>query len=266
MKICDLGEIQGDMLLFGGIYSNLAALEAFLLFAKENAIPVQNCICMGDIVAYCADAEASTNRLRQFACPVLAGNCEVQLAANAVDCNCGFDEGSDCSLISRGWYAHATRQVSADNKVWMGTLPERIVFTRRGERFAVLHGGATDISHFIWPVTKDAEIATEITTLTDQVGKIDHVIAGHSGIPMQRIVDGVSWTNAGAIGMPSHNGSPDTSFGYLSDYKFIIKQLPYDFNVTIKAMKAAGLTQGYHETLRSGYWPSEDTLPLEMRR
>jgi len=71
----------------------------------------------------------------------------------------------------------------------MGTLPERIVFTRRGERFAVLHGGATDISRFIWPVTKDAEIAAEIATLTDQVGKVGHIVARHSGIPMQRIVD-----------------------------------------------------------------------------
>ncbi len=266
MKICDLGEIQGNMLIFGGIYSNLAALEALLLFAKKNAIPAQNCICTGDIVAYCADAEASTNAIRRFGCPVLAGNCEVQLAISAADCGCGFDEGSECSFLSRGWYAHATRQVNADNKVWMGTLPKRIVFTRGGERFAVLHGGATDISRFIWPVTQDFEIASEIASLTDQVGSIDHVIAGHSGIPMQRIVDGVSWTNAGAIGMPSHNGSPDTSFGYLSDNKFIIKKLPYDFNTTTKAMETAGLIQGYHETLRSGYWPSEDMLPLEMRR
>ncbi|MEH6361225.1 MAG: metallophosphoesterase family protein, partial [Amylibacter sp.] len=262
----DLGEIQGDMLLFGGIYSNLAALDALLLFAKENAIPAQNCICTGDIVAYCADVEDSTHAIRRFGCPVLAGNCEVQLGANADDCGCGFDEGSECSLLSHAWYAHATKQVSAGNKAWMGTLPERIVFTRRGERFAVLHGGATDISRFIWPVTKDAEIATEIATLTDQVGRIDHIIAGHSGIPMQRMVDGVSWMNAGAIGMPSHNGSPDTSFGILSDNKFRIKMLPYDFNATIKAMKAAGLIQGYHETLSSGFWPSEDMLPLEMRR
>jgi len=266
MKICDLGEIQGDMLLFGGIYSNLAALDALLLVARENAIPAQNCICTGDIVAYCADAQASTNRLRHFACPVLAGNCEVQLAANASDCGCGFDEGSECSLLSRSWYAHATKQVSAENKAWMGTLPERIVFTRRNESFAVLHGGATDISRFIWPVTKDAEIAAEIATLIDQVGDLDHVIAGHSGIPMQRVVDGVSWINTGAIGMPNHNGSPVTSFGYLSDNKFIIKKLPYDFTVTINAMKTAGLTQGYHEALRVGYWPSEDMLPLEMRR
>jgi len=148
----------------------------------------------------------------------------------------------------------------------MGTLPERIVFTHGGERFAVMHGGATDISRFIWPVSKDTEIAAEIAALTDQVGGFDHIIAGHSGIPMQRIVDGVSWMNTGAVGMPSHNGRPDTSFCYLSDNNFIIKKLPYDFNATIKAMKAAGLTQGYHETLRSGYWPSEDTLPPEMRR
>ncbi len=266
MEICDLGEIKGDMLLFGGVYSNLAALDALLLIAKNNGIPAESCICTGDIVAYCADAAASVKRIRQFQCPVLAGNCEVQLANNAEDCGCGFDDGSACSILSDGWYAHALAKVTDANKIWMGTLPERIVFTRQGARYAVIHGGATDISRFIWPVTRETELVAEITALQAQVGPVDHVIAGHSGIPMHRVIAGVSWMNTGAIGMPGHTGGPQTNYGYLSGEKFIIKSLEYDFDVTIAAMKAAGLTQGYHETLKTGYWPSEDTLPPEMRR
>ncbi len=34
----------------------------------------------------------------------------------------------------------------------------------------------------------------------------------------------------------------------------------------VAAMERAGLTQGYHSALRSGYWPSEDVLPPELRR
>lgn len=266
MKICDLGEIQGDMLLFGGIYSNLAALEALLLLAQQNGIPAENCICTGDIVAYCADAQACVNTIRHFGCPVLTGNCEVQLAADADDCGCGFDDGSACNILSRNWYGHAVATVSDANKAWMGQLPTRIVFMHNGVRYAVIHGGATDISRFIWPVTKDVVIASEIAALVAQVGPVDHVIAGHSGIPMQRIIDGISWTNTGAIGMPSHNGSLMTHFGHLSEKEIIIKELSYDIDATIEAMKEAGLTQGYHETLKTGYWPSEDNLPQEMRR
>ncbi len=266
MEICDLGEIQGDMLLFGGVYSNLPALLAFRQIAKQYDIPAKNCICTGDIVAYCADAEDSVNHIREFGCPVLAGNCEVQLAANAQDCGCGFEHGSECNVLSRDWYRHALTEVSFDNKTWMGTLPDRILFTHKGLRYAVIHGGATDISRFIWPVAKDNEIAVEIEALIKQVGKIDHVIAGHSGIPMCRVVRDVYWMNTGALGMPSHNGSAKTHFGYLSEKSIMIKELSYDMDVTIDAMKLAGLTQGYNETLKTGYWPSQDTLPTEMRR
>jgi len=265
MKIRDLGEIQGDMLLFGGVYSNLAALDALIAIANKKGIAPENCICTGDVVAYCADATACVDRIRAFGCHVLAGNCEVQLAADADDCGCGFDAGSTCNILSRGWYAHAQAQLSTGQKSWMGNLPERIIFTHQGTRYAVIHGGATDISRFIWPVTNDTEIAVEIAALTDQVGPVDHIIAGHSGIPMQRVIDGICWTNTGAIGMPAHDGVPNTCFGLLEENNIIINELKYDFNVTIKAMQAAGLTQGYHNTLKTGYWPSQDTLPAKMR-
>jgi predicted phosphodiesterase len=266
MKIYDLGEIEGDMLLFGGVYSNLAALRALISVASDLGVPAKNCICTGDIVAYCADAQACVDTMRAFDCPVLAGNCEIQLAANAQDCGCGFGAGTQCSVLSMEWYAHAQKQVSAANKAWMGGLPDRIVFTRNNKRYVMIHGGATDIARFIWPVTIDATIAAEIETLIGQVGHIDHVLAGHSGIPMQREIDGITWTNSGAIGMPGHNGNSMTHYGYLCEKEIIIKELSYDVDATIKAMRAAGLAHGYHKTLQTGYWPSEDNLPPEMRR
>ncbi len=266
MKICDLGEINGDMLLFGGVYSNLAALMALFKVAKEHGIAAQNCICTGDVVAYCADAESCVDAIRAFGCPVVAGNCEVQLAQDAQDCGCGFDAGSTCSVLSNDWYNHARRQLSDANKRWMGQLPERILFSRNGQRYVVLHGGATDISRFIWPVTGKDIILLEINKLKEQVDAFDHVIAGHSGIAMNRVISGVSWTNTGAIGMPDHRGKQQTNYGYLSENTILIKELSYDVDVTFAAMQAAGLTQGYDQALLSGYWPSEETLPPEMHR
>lgn len=39
MKIHDLGVIQGEMLLFGSVYSNFAALQALISVANEKGIP-----------------------------------------------------------------------------------------------------------------------------------------------------------------------------------------------------------------------------------
>ena len=146
MRIQDLGVLTGEILLFGGIYSNLPALDALLSIVQGRGIAPHNMICTGDVVAYCADAEASVNRMRALGCPVLSGNCEVQLAQGADDCGCGFEDGSTCSALSARWYAHAQNQVSLESKVWMGELPDRIVFTHEGKRYAVVHGGASNIA------------------------------------------------------------------------------------------------------------------------
>ncbi len=266
MRINDLGELTGDLLLFGGVYSNLHALDALIERAGEAGIPPKNAICTGDIVAYCADAAGSVERIRDWGCPVLKGNCEAQLAEDAADCGCGYDEGSQCSLLSRGWYAHARKTVSAGAKAWMGQLPDRIVFRHNSLRYAVVHGGASDISKFLWPTTSAKVLRREISILEGEVGAVDRVISGHSGISFQTEMDGVTWINAGAIGMPDNSGNPQTSYVILSDKSIKNIALTYDANAQIEAMRRAGLTQGYHETLSTGYWPSEDTLPPEMRR
>jgi predicted phosphodiesterase len=41
---------------------------------------------------------------------------------------------------------------------------------------------------------------------------VDCVIAGHTGIAMERVVDGVRWVNPGAVGMPPNDGDPRVAF------------------------------------------------------
>lgn len=36
-----------------------------------------------------------------MALPLIAGSCEENLAAGALDCGCGFEEGTACDLLSR---------------------------------------------------------------------------------------------------------------------------------------------------------------------
>lgn len=266
MRINDLGELSGDLLLFGGVYSNLHALEALIERAGQAGIPPENTICTGDIVAYCADAAGSAERIRSWGCPTLKGNCEAQLAEDAPDCGCGYDDGSRCSLLSRAWYAHARETVPAEAKAWMGRLPDRIVFRHNGLRYAVVHGGASDISKFLWPTTSNEILGREISLLTEQVGAVDRVVSGHSGIAFQADVDAVTWINAGAIGLPDNSGRAETTYFIVSGNQLKNNNLAYNTHAQVEAMRRAGLMQGYDKTLTTGHWPSEDTLPPEMRR
>lgn len=265
MKIEDLGKLNGPVLLFGGPYSNLQATQALFEVVARLNIPASHQICTGDIVAYCADPVKTTALVRGSGCVVIAGNCEEQLAQNALDCGCGFEEGNACDLLSAGWYNHANAEVGDADRKWMGTLPDFATFTHHGRRYAVLHGGATAINRFIWSVSEGTVFKEEIEFLEGQVGPVDVVISGHSGIAFEKQIGRHTWINAGAIGMPANNGQPATEFAILDNGEIRFETLDYDHQAAHEAMIKAGLVQGYHQSLLTGFWPSEDTLPNVLR-
>jgi predicted phosphodiesterase len=260
MKQCDLGTIDAPLVLFGGVYSNLQALEA--LFAQAAG---RQMICTGDVVAYCGQPFEAVEAIRATKCHVVAGNCEQQLAAGAEDCGCGFEEGTACDLLSAGWFGYASAQVTADQRAWMSGLCNVITFTHHGARYGVLHGGATDIARFIWSVSAEEVFSEEWTAAEAIAGPLDHIICGHSGIAFQRGTAKGRWINAGVIGMPPHDGAQQTQYAILEEGEITFHRLSYDVSAAIVAMENAGLTQGYHQALDSGYWPSEDVLPSSLR-
>ncbi len=266
MKLQDLGELDGPVLLFGGPYSNLQATRALFDLARREGIAPARMICTGDLVAYCGDPAETVAAIRAAGCPVVAGNCEIQLAANAMDCGCGFEAGSTCDRLSAGWFGHADAEVGAEDRAWMAGLPDMALFTQAGRRFAVIHGGATEVSRFLWPTTDEAAFAEEVAHIEEVAGRIDAVVAGHCGLAFQRRVAGIDWIGAGVIGMPPNDGRRATRYALLRDGRAEIAELAYDHAAAVAAMQAAGLTQGYHAALASGHWPSEDMLPPELRR
>lgn len=262
----DLGVLDGPVLLFGGPYSNLQATQALLAEAERLAIAADHMICTGDVVAYCAQPEETVAAVRASGAVVIAGNCEKQLASGAQDCGCGFEDGSACDLLSRSWYEYACARISASARTWMERRPDRAVFTHQGARYAVIHGGETDIARFVWSNSCDAVFEQEWAALEACVGPVDNVIAGHSGIPFLRDTPRGRWINAGVIGLSPNDGAQQTRYAVLDGGEVLFHRLTYDATAAFAAMKEQGLTQGYDRALLSGYWPSEDILPSALRR
>ncbi len=265
MRHQDLGELAGPVLLFGGAYSNLQATEAVLAQAEAIGLPTGNVICTGDVVAYCAQPAETVAAVRAAQAVVIAGNCEKQLADNALDCGCGFELGTTCDLLSAGWYAQADANIDDEARDWMAALPDVVTFQHAGKRAAVIHGGVTDVARFLFSVSSEEAFAEEIAALEALVGAVELVFAGHSGIAFERQIGAVTWVNAGAIGMPQHDGQRETRFAILEDGTPEIRTLTYDAQTAHAEMISAGLTQGYDRALLSGHWPSEDVLPQELR-
>lgn len=273
VRVKELFDSPGPVLVFGGPYSNLQATQAMRAVAIQRGIEPERCICTGDVVAYCANPVETVHEIRDWGCAVLAGNCEKQLAEGADDCGCGFGSGTTCDRLSASWYAFAAAALGAEARAWMRELPDMLTFDQGAGRVAVLHGGLTDISRFLWPTSPVAEFAEELRAISTCLsgsgqdgGQISRVLAGHCGLTFERNIGAVNWANAGAIGMPPNDGTPATRYIILDNGQVSVHRLDYEYNTAAHAMERAGLTQGYQLALRSGHWPSEDVLPSDLRR
>ncbi|WP_415920396.1 metallophosphoesterase family protein [Tateyamaria sp. SN6-1] len=262
MQVHDLGVLDGPVLAFGGPYSNVQATQAVLQEAQRRGAQP---LCTGDVVAYCGAPEATVAALRTAGCPVVAGNCEKQLGSGATDCGCGFEPGTACDVLSVGWYGFAAARMSENDRSWMVDCPDIVTFEQAGQRWGVIHGGVTDIARFIWPSSPASVFDAEWQALEAVAGPVDCILAGHSGIPFVHDTTRGRWVNAGVIGMPPHDGHPATRFAMIDGGAVSLHKLHYDVEGAVADMRAAGLTHGYDRALASGYWPSEDVLPPDLR-
>lgn len=247
------------MLVFGGPYSNRRALDAMRRTADALSIPATRVICTGDVVAYAAEPEETTQAIRDWGCHVIAGNCEEQLAAGAADCGCGFEEGTACDLLAKGWYPFANQRVSAESRAWMASLPPAMRFRWQGLDCLVVHGGVETVNQFIF--------ASQTSVIDAELDKAaaDLVIAGHAGIPFVAKRRSGTWFNAGVIGMPANDGTPDGWYGLLTPNSagvaISLHRLAYDTRAAAASMRRLAYADGYAKSLVTGVWPSFDVLP-----
>ena len=123
-----LVNIEGPSLIFGGPYSNFQATSAVLAEARQIGIPPDRIVCTGDLIAYCGDPAATIDLVRGAGIHVVMGNCDEQLAQGADNCDCGFPSGSTCERLSSAWFEFADREVGADARSWLGSLPLKSTF------------------------------------------------------------------------------------------------------------------------------------------
>ncbi|TYC12110.1 metallophosphoesterase family protein [Bizionia gelidisalsuginis] len=259
-KTIDLGKRTGKMLLFGGVYSNLQALEALKTIAEDLSISPENCICTGDIVGYCAQPEETVQLMKHWGAKSILGNVEEQLIEGANDCGCDFTEGSRCDSFSKLWYPYAQSKLSKDSLDYLKTLPDFLTFDYAGKKTTVVHGSTSLISEFIfkstvWEFKKPHFEATES----------DIIIAGHCGLPFNETKDTKLWLNPGVIGMPANDGSPNVWYAILEEKNnaltFSHHPLEYDYKLTNTLMSNGILPEAYAKTILSGIWDNTEILP-----
>jgi predicted phosphodiesterase len=255
----DLGYIDETMLVFGGPYSNLAATAAIRERAGNLGIAAERVICSGDVIAYCGEPVATLDLIRDWGIHVVMGNCEESLAHGEADCGCGFEEGSDCSVLAVTWYEYANRRVTNSQRRWMRALPRSIDFTMSATRVRATHASLTSINEFVFASSDQHARLAQM-----RAAGVDAVIGGHSGIPFGQRIEECYWLNAGVIGMPANDAGRHGWYMLLEPRGDGIDvswhRLDYDHTASHKTTIEAGMS-AYGQALLDGLWPSTDILP-----
>lgn len=261
-QIHDLGTLHGPVLVFGGSYSNLPALEALRTVAEDRGIPPTNVICTGDIVAYCAEPQACLDLVRDWGIPAITGNVELNLREGVEDCGCNFSPDSRCDLFARLWYPYARKHVTEAGMTFLRELPEFLRFEYAGRRGFVLHGSYGYTAEFIFRSTDWSRKAEQFAATES-----DLILAGHCGLPFVHQTADQQWINAGVIGMPANDGTPRTWYALLREGangpEVTFHTLAYDYATTRERMRGKPLPISYVQTLANGIWDNNDILPAE---
>lgn len=262
-KILDLGNKKGKMLLFGGVYSNLQALQSLMQIAQQHDIPPENCICTGDIIGYCGQPKETLNLFKTWGAHSILGNVEIQLRDDQDDCGCDFTQGSRCDGFSEIWYAFAKANLSKSSLDFFNTIPDHIIFNYAGKKIGVVHGSYENVSHFVFKSTSWIEKHSSMMALDASV-----IVAGHCGLPFVDQKGSQIWLNPGVIGMPANNGKIKTWAMVIDDssgFEFEHIQLSYDYLTAIHEMKKNELPYEYATTLGTGLWDNMEILPDKER-
>lgn len=260
-KIINLGHLKGEILLFGGVYSNLQALEKLKSIAETHQIPAENCISTGDLVGYCAQPEESVQFFKEWGAKGIAGNVELQLREGEDGCGCSFRPGSRCDQFSKQWYPYAQSKLSKNSLEFMQGLPDHISFTTAGKKISIVHGSFKNISEFIFKSTPWATKAENFEATGSDV-----IIAGHCGLPFNDEQDGKIWINPGVIGMPANDGTPQVWYTILDDkngkFNYSHHRMDYNHKLTSSLMNNGLLPVEYARTINTGIWDNCEILPM----
>ncbi len=260
-SIKDIGQLQGKVLCFGGVYSNYQALQKLKQIASDENIPATNIICTGDIVAYCAQPEETVQAIKDWGIHCIAGNVEIQLSNDAEDCGCDFRNGSRCDNFSKEWYPFSKSKLSPDSIEWMKGLPEFIRFAYAGLHGIAVHGSFKETAEYIFQSSSWEQKLSNFKN-----SNTDLIIAGHCGLPFSQHKENKYWLNPGVIGMPANDATSKVWYMILEEgadvkINFTHCNFEYDYSTAAALMLKNNLPTTYARTLKTGIWDNTEILP-----
>ncbi len=229
LKTRALGEQTEPVMLFGGAYGNIQALEALMEQALKNRITPHRIISTGNNIAPFLQPDSSLSFIRSLGIETIMGVMEELGAMDAPD------------GILRDMGIHLEGKLSAPNKAWLAGLPQRINFSMEGKTFYVVHGAYTQPYCIMNQATPWNEKQLEFAAIKEHDCDTHAIIAGFSEQAFAQKDATYLWMNPGIIGLPLEKSSTPAWYALLKPSNKTIDiefhPLYYDMGATISSLK-----------------------------
>jgi predicted phosphodiesterase len=242
--------------LISDIHANLPALEAVLADIQARS-DVDATYHLGDLVGYAPWPNETIALLRRAGIPGVAGNYDSTIATDYKHCGCQYEDPrqEELSHLSYEW---TRKNVSAETKAFLGTLPFRIDVRPLGGHTAgptvtLLHGNQVLNTVYVYEERPDSFLEKMGSTVGARAGDI--ICFGHTHKPWHRIVSGVHFVNAGSVGRPKDG---DWRAGYVlldagaGEPGVTVVRVEYAVERAARAILESDLPDDFADYLRTG--------------
>ncbi len=261
------------------IHGNMAALEAVWDdIQKQN---VDKVYCLGDLVGYGPFPNEVIKFVQQNNLTTVLGCWDEGIGMEQEDCGCKFITEED-EKYGHAAFEWTRSEITKSNRRFLSELyfGQRITDTNAGTLLMV-HGSPRSTGEYLMESTHDLILFERAAS-----GDCDVLICGHTHVPFSKKIQGTMRVtaelglkdqiqkdiyiakgaspkevvlnpklliNAGSVGEPRHGGIDATYVIFNTNSKDVqIREVPYDVNQTISALKKSGLPEVFAERLLRG--------------
>lgn len=218
--------------LLSDIHANLPALEAVL----DDLPPVDTVVCAGDVVGYNPWPSECVERIRSVASVTVQGNHD-----RMVDTPDRYAHNE----MAHAGLEHADTELSAAQREWLRTRPERTEIADSAYRVVHSHPDPAERDSYVYP--------RDFAGLRPYLDDHDGLVLGHTHVQHAATVDGRVIVNPGSVGQP-RDGDPDAAYAVMdTDRNDVdLRRTAYDVDRVRHEIETEGLPSGTAERLTEG--------------
>lgn len=237
--------------IFSDLHANLPAMQA--VRASIEAGGFDGVYCLGDLGGYASQPNEVQDEVVAMGCPTILGNYDEGVGFERESCGCHYVKPFDVEMsdISFFWTREHT---SEGHKAWLRDLPREIRLDVEGLRVLLCHGSPRDTTEYLFENRSDGYLR-QFTAGGKADAHADAIVFGHTHVPYQREVDGVSFVNTGSVGRPK-DGDPRAGYRVLNFESGTVTseqvRVEYDVELACSRLVAAGLPEYFAGYLRMG--------------